>query len=495
LGARQFDCEKHEVRHFVPRPSSFSTRGPRVPQPPPRIPADAGSGTLTSRSEPTPRRKLGRTGQGEPSPKQYKQWSPLGQSQPLSNLPLIDRRFETTPNVRRRYVLEEVTRPVCICALYNPLYYGIAINLLEKVPESNRTWQVALRPMDAQHRHEEHLTQTKFFDYLQVGHNRISAPAANQRILVHPAVTAAGMQSSGSNAELAMRSARIPEPSPSTTFEDAYVRPSARAFCPLCLLEIFVASKVARLVASLGTSSHGDRLTANRATCGPPPRRAHALWGKAGARVTLAHLRRSPRAATACGQQSRGVADSAGRVASQGAELADPQELLRWVHGVQPKSRLDAYPLFIMVRAGTHCTGLVQIAGQVQACSRDSPSKHWAKSRNLGQPCENHLAGAGRRGARTRVTHGNSCIAVHRLQRACAACRQLIAIIVLGAAQVRDLLERVLEKEVGLVTPQLARQEQKMGHMHERHSTVVTNMNEMHEVSLRLVHLTHVLWV
>ena len=128
------------------------------------------------------------------------------------------------------------------------------------------------------------------------------------------------------------------------------------------------------------------------------------------------------------------MAGLAGSVAAQGAELADPQELLRWVHGVQPKSRLDAYPLFIMVRAGTHCTGLVQIAGQVQACGRDSPSKHWAKSRNLGQPCENHLAGAGRRGARTRVTHNKSCIAVHRLQRACAACRLLIAIIVLGAA-------------------------------------------------------------
>jgi len=200
-----------------------------VPQPPPRIPADAGSGTLTSRSEPTPRRKL----------------APLGQSQPLSNVPLIDRRFETTPNVRRRYVLEEVV----------------------------------LRPMDAQHRHEEHLTQTKFFDYLQ---------------------------SSGSNAELAMRSARIPEPSSSATFEDAD---------------------------------------------------------------------------------------------GNGAELADPQELLRWVHGVQPKSRLDAYPLFIMVR---------------------------------------------------------------------------------------DLLERVLEKEVGLVTPQLARQEQKMGHMHERHSTVITGFGRIVALHRRL---------
>eukprot|EP01052_Picozoa_sp_SAG31_P026121 SAG31_NODE_2344_length_5904_cov_5.032903_3_plen_288_part_00 len=32
------------------------------------------------------------------------------------------------------------------------------------------------------------------------------------------------------------------------------------------------------------------------------------------------------------------------------ATLADPAQLLRWVHSVHPKSRIDAYPLFIIVR-------------------------------------------------------------------------------------------------------------------------------------------------
>jgi hypothetical protein len=32
------------------------------------------------------------------------------------------------------------------------------------------------------------------------------------------------------------------------------------------------------------------------------------------------------------------------------------------------------------------CTGLALIVGQVQASSRDYQSKHWAKSRDLGQP-------------------------------------------------------------------------------------------------------------
>jgi hypothetical protein len=36
-------------------------------------------------------------------------------------------------------------------------------------------------------------------------------------------------------------------------------------------------------------------------------------------------------------------------------------------------------------------TGLVQIVGQVQASDRDSQSKCWAKSHNLGRPCETHL--------------------------------------------------------------------------------------------------------
>ena len=40
-----------------------------------------------------------------------------------------------------------------------------------------------------------------------------------------------------------------------------------------------------------------------------------------------------------------------------------------------------------------NCTGLAQIVGQVQASDRDFQSKHWAKSRNLGQPCETHLLG------------------------------------------------------------------------------------------------------
>jgi hypothetical protein len=42
-----------------------------------------------------------------------------------------------------------------------------------------------------------------------------------------------------------------------------------------------------------------------------------------------------------------------------------------------------------------YCTGSAQIVGQqwgqVQASDRDSRSKHWAKSRNSGQPCGNHL--------------------------------------------------------------------------------------------------------
>jgi hypothetical protein len=46
------------------------------------------------------------------------------------------------------------------------------------------------------------------------------------------------------------------------------------------------------------------------------------------------------------------------------------------------------------VRRNINSTGLAQIVGQVQTCGRDSHSKHWAKSRNLGEPCETRVRGA-----------------------------------------------------------------------------------------------------
>jgi hypothetical protein len=50
------------------------------------------------------------------------------------------------------------------------------------------------------------------------------------------------------------------------------------------------------------------------------------------------------------------------------------------------------------VLCNKHCTGLVRIMGQVQTSDRDSQSKHWTKTRHLGQPSEIHLCAALRGG-------------------------------------------------------------------------------------------------